>query len=218
MRRFFLLGFLCAATGLSAAEPLKVVCFGDSITGDRPRKPYLHQYVKFSDMLQLMLEAKLGTGNVVVLNRGWGGDKTPGAVKRLQEDVLDEKPAIVIMLIGGNDPKDDDARAQTTANLTGMVQQLKAAKIKVLLLQYAVLDAGEKTWRHLAGNNDLIAAVAKELDVPTLALQPAFDAAAKTQPATELVNAVDGVHLNPGGEIVVARAIFTKLVELGWIK
>ena len=199
---------------LAGAEPLRVVCFGDSITGDRPRKPYLDKYVKFSDLLQLTLETRLGTGNVVVLNRGWGGDKTPGALNRLQQDVLDEKPVIAIVLIGGNDKQE----MPTKDNLTGMVQQLKAAKIKVLLLQYAVLDVGEKTWHHLARNNDLIATVAKEQAVPTLALQPAFDAAVKTQPATELVNAVDGVHLAPGGELVVARAIFNKLAELDWIK
>jgi hypothetical protein len=34
---------------------------------------------------------------------------------------------------------------------------------------------------------------------------------------TELVSAIDGVHLNPGGEIVYARAIFAELVRLGWV-
>ena len=67
-----------------AAEsaPITVVCFGDSITGHRPNTVYQGNYVKYSDMLGLMLEAKMGPDRVRVINSGWAGDKQlPSPVK-----------------------------------------------------------------------------------------------------------------------------------------
>ena len=43
-------------------RPFTVVCFGDSITGCRPGEPYRHQYLKWCDLLEMMLEARLGPG------------------------------------------------------------------------------------------------------------------------------------------------------------
>jgi lysophospholipase L1-like esterase len=208
---------------------LRIVAFGDSITGHRPREAYLDKYLKWSDLLELMVEVHRGPGKAQVLNRGWAGDATyekktqsmPGAVARLKTDVIDERPAIAIVLISGNDKKDTSAdRDITRTNLTRIAGDLKTAEIKALFVQYAVLPNPknpEKAWMHLVKNNDLIAEVAKAHDFPTVALQPAFDDALKSQPITALVNASDGVHLAPGGEMVVARTLFARLKELGWL-
>lgn len=237
----FVLALLCAPALAQEAKPLRIVCFGDSITGNRPREAYLDKYMKWSDLLGMLVEARTGA-KVESLNRGWAGDATyakpgqsmPGAVGRYKADIIDEKPDIAVILISGNDKKSTpEEQAATRANLEKIVGDTKAAGIKVLLLQYAVLGpqknstplpnnqdpaTPDKTWYHLAGNNPLIAEVAKKFDVPTVALQPAFDEAAKTQSREALVNKVDGVHLGPYGEITTARAIFTKLVELQWVK
>jgi lysophospholipase L1-like esterase len=224
----------------AADKPFRVVCFGDSITGDRPRKPYLHQYLKFSDLLQLILETHLGAGRAEVLNRGWGGDTalglksgdSPGALNRLDKDVLDEKPDIAVILFGGNDAgfanRGDQAtkearvaefRRNVQAKLTEMVTRCKAAGIRVLLLQYHRPKAADmsRVWAHLDDFNDVIARVAREQDVPTVEMAPVFEEAAKTRPQERLTNTVDGVHLNPYGEVLYARAIFEALRAQGWI-
>lgn len=225
-----LLAVVAFAQGAPAAPPapLKVVCFGDSITGNRPREAYLDKYLKWADLLQLMLEARLGPGKAVVLNRGFAGDKTypkpstqtPGAVTRVQADVLDEKPDVAVILIGGNDDKGTpEQKAVTEANLNTIVKGCKDAGIKVLLLQYSVLPhptKPEKTWYHLAGNNDLIAKVGAAQGAPVLDMNAPMQDAAKIYPHDELANPVDGVHLAPRGEMVYARTVFAKLVELGW--
>lgn len=230
-----LLIVMLQGTFATAADPstrpavLRIVCFGDSITGNRPREPYLHQYLKFSDILQAMIEARRGVGSTVVLNRGWSGDTTfpkpgqsmPGAVARLKADVIDERPDIAIVLIGGNDVAAKQvAPEQTRENLRSIARQLHDANIRALFLQYAVLPNPQnpaKAWKHLAANNAMIEEVAGEFGFPTLALQPAMDEALVRQPLAELVNLVDGVHLAPGGELVVAKAIFNRLVELDWL-
>lgn len=235
MLRTALLALLALlATALAAAEPVTIVCLGDSITGGRPRQAYLHQYLKWSDLLQLAIEARAGTGAARVLNRGWAGDTTagrpsgdpPGARNRLQADVIDEKPAVAVLLIGGNNfarvtEEERPAReAALRSDLTDMVQRLKAAGIRVLLLQYHEPFATDmaKVWTTLDDGNAVIAAVAAEQQVPTLALAPAF-AAARAAGATpeSLTDAKDGVHLAPYGEVVLARTVCAELVRLGWV-
>ena len=203
---------------MTASRPLKVICLGDSITGNSD----LRHYLKFSHILDLMLEARRGSGSTVVLNRGIGGNTTADVLKRLDKDVLQEKPDIVVLLLSGNDAgnKSQD-RGVTRANLEKIVGQIKAGGGRVLMLQYHLVpnpEHPETAWRHLITNNDLIAQVAAGQQAPVLDMGPPFAAAAKTARIGELASAVDGVHLNPGGELIYARQIFHKLDELGWIK
>ncbi|MDA0578694.1 MAG: GDSL-type esterase/lipase family protein, partial [Verrucomicrobia bacterium] len=76
---------------------MKIVCLGDSITG----QPNLAGYLKWSFVLEAMCDAAKGPGRVQVVNRGIGGDTSAGALKRLQGDVLDERPDVVVILLGG---------------------------------------------------------------------------------------------------------------------
>ena len=229
-----LLGLLGSLTA-RAVEPvprtegvLRIVCFGDSITGGRPGEEYRHQHIKWTDILGGMLELELGPGKVEVLNMGFAGDRTfkagdrPGALSRVESNILAQQPDIAVILIGGNNmggkQSPEEAKARAKEDITTIVQQVKQAGIKVLLLQYAEPRAEnmEKVWSHLDDVNPVIAAVAEAEGVPTIELAPPFAAAAEKVPLNTLLNATDGVHLNPYGEVVVARTVAMKLKELGW--
>lgn len=216
---------------------MKIVCLGDSITG----LPNLASYMKWSFILEAMCDAAKGPGAVQVVNRGIGGDTSAGALKRLQGDVLDEKPDAVIILLGGNDAGQKRPPAEVKADLETIVRKVKGGGAKVLLLQYAVLPnpaQPETAWVHLDDNNALIAQIAEAEQVPLLNMATVMEEAMKDQQVTELkgrgkdgvatwetrpltqahlVSAIDGVHLSPGGELVFARAIFQKLSRLGWL-
>jgi lysophospholipase L1-like esterase len=205
------------------ATPLRVVCLGDSITGPNPSLHYISQYPKYADMLQLVLETHLGTGNAEVTNRGFAGNTSAQALARVDSEVIPLKPQIVTVLIGGNDfggGITDAAKDGLRKNLTEIIEKVKKAGGKVLLLEYADPKAEDmsKVWTHLNAGNPIIAEIAKKEGVPTLELAPAFNEAAKTHPLADLASPIDGVHLNPYGEIVVARSIFFKLQQLGWLK
>lgn len=207
-----------------------MVCFGDSITGPEPRLPYLHQYVKYPDVLQAMLEARLGSGMAVVINRGWAGDRTypdptgtaKGAVERLNEDLLNERPDLATVLISGNDANQPDHDpARSLANLRKIFAAAKQAEIRTLAMQYHVLPNPahpDRAWKKLADNNQAIAVVAAENGFPVLDMQAPMLAASRVHPLGELVNLEDGVHLAPRGELVYAKAIFEKLKTLGWLE
>jgi lysophospholipase L1-like esterase len=214
----------------SRDKPLKVVCFGDSITGHRPGESYQGTYLKYSDLLGLMLEGRLGVGKAKVINSGWAGDMTypqkgqsmPGAVDRLKKDLLDHEPDIAVVLIGGNDRIESQAdRKRTLENLTAIYERLRKADIHVLALQYPPVlpdpNDPSKAWEQIPAKNPLIVRAAKAARVKLLDMGPAMKAAAREFTRSDLADPVDGVHLRPRGEMVFARTIFAELVDLGWV-
>lgn len=237
---FFAPNDLSATESSKPKDAIRIVCFGDSITGEHPRRAHLDRYMKWSDLLQLLIESQPGAPGVEVLNRGWAGDKVaaqpqpegdtpPGGVVRFKADLIDEKPDIAVILMGANDAavlKQNDpalteqARKAVYEGLSKIVSECKAAGIRVLLLQYHKPNAVDmsRVWVHSDQFNDIIARVAGSQDVPTLQLAPAFKEAEKSHSLSELCNQTDGVHLDPYGEIVVARCVFDKLRSLGWLQ
>ncbi len=212
-------------------EPvLTVVCFGDSLTGHRPGEKYQGDYLKYSDLLGLMIEARLGVERVRMINSGWAGDRTtprpgegwPGALKRTEADILDHEPDVAIVLIGGNDrPETGQEMKQLEDNLHAIARQVSDANIRLLLLTYPppmpTPEHEDKAWP-LDHANPAIRAAARRLDLPLLEMGPPMQAAAEKHGRGSLVDARDGVHLRPRGEMVFARAIYSRLDALGWIE
>src|SRR5258706_11894334 len=87
---------------LVAAEPqtpLEIVTLGDSITKG------VRSGVKPEETFAALLEADLkGRGvDAHVSNVGIGGERTDGALARLEKDVLAKKPRLVTVMYGTND-------------------------------------------------------------------------------------------------------------------
>ena len=210
--------------------PLRIVCLGDSITGPASGARYQGQYLKYADLLQLMVDARLGEGAAKVLNRGHAGQTTQDALGRFEAEVLKARPKLVTVLLGGNDAREAEgltegearakARTRTIEALWSMVESLNVFGARVLVLLYHCLpnpDDPAGAWTGLTRYNDAIAGLAYELRHPVLDMNEAMHRALGEFSVVELVNERDGVHLNPAGEMVYARAIFNKWLELGWL-
>lgn len=98
--------------------------------------------VAFGDSLVAGYGAAEGEGFVDVLstttrtpirNSGVVGNTTADGVQRIQ-DVLDQKPDIVLVLLGGNDALREIPLAQTSANLASLVKTFSDKGIKIVLL------------------------------------------------------------------------------------
>ncbi|MCH7960309.1 MAG: arylesterase [Candidatus Hydrogenedentes bacterium] len=90
----------------------RIVCLGDSITkgyGATPGNDY-----------PSILSSLLG---VPVINAGVNGDTTAGALARLQRDVLDRDPMLVIVELSGNDLVRRVPKIETERNLDRIVKQ-----------------------------------------------------------------------------------------------
>lgn len=75
-------------------EPVKIVAFGDSLTAGYD--------VPTGDNYPSQLRGALARYKIEMVNMGQSGDTTDDAKSRV-EQVIDEKPDIVILGIGGND-------------------------------------------------------------------------------------------------------------------
>ncbi len=195
---------------------IKIVCIGDSITGWAD----LSKYMKFSNVLELMIGVRVGFDAVTIINKGIGGDTTQGVRERFNADVLQQNPDIVIILIGGNDVARSFPQQKTQENLDYIYSALKDNNIRTLGMLYHVLPNPKNpatAWETLDDNNELITETAKQYGVEILDMSIEMKNALNHYSNAELVNSNDGVHLNPGGELVFAKAIFNKLIELGWI-
>jgi acyl-CoA thioesterase-1 len=69
-----------------------------------------------------------------VVNASVSGDTTAGGLSRLPALLARDKPAVVVIELGGNDALRGLSLSTTQANLTAMVQQSKAEGARVLLL------------------------------------------------------------------------------------
>ncbi len=99
-----------------------LVCLGDSLTSCGGKDG------KYSHYLQRMMP------HVRVINAGIGGDTLEGARKRYREDVLKEKPDVVIVALGANDFwRDTRSITEMRDDLVTMVADFKQAGARVIV-------------------------------------------------------------------------------------
>ena len=94
------------ASLIAKGSDIRIVAFGSSSTaGAGASSPD----ATYPAMLETDLEQRLQIGpastrSITVVNRGKGGDDAEAMAARLQRDVLDERPDLVIWQTGSNDP------------------------------------------------------------------------------------------------------------------
>ena len=105
-----------ASPAVTNPEPRgdNIICFGDSLThgiGAGPGESY-------PDHLQRMIGRPL-------INAGVPGDTTADALLRLQRDVLEQSPRVVLITLGGNDMKNGVPADEAFANLEQVVTRIQ---------------------------------------------------------------------------------------------
>ena len=111
---------------IAAAEPYRIVGFGDSLMAGFGLNPG----EGFTEKLQAALKAR--GRDVEVINAGVSGDTTSGGLSRLDWSVPDGT-RLVILELGANDMLRAVTPDITEKNLDAMLAKLKDRKIPVLL-------------------------------------------------------------------------------------
>ena len=84
---------------LAAGEPVVIVAFGSSSTaGYGTTSPEF----TYPNRLAAQLRRKYPSADITIVNRGKGGEDAPEMMKRLQVEVIDMKPDLVIWQVGTN--------------------------------------------------------------------------------------------------------------------
>lgn len=143
---------------------------------------------------------------------GVGGNTSQEMLARLDRDVLAKKPDWLTLSCGVNDVGHADKSVDLEhfkQNITAIVDQAQAKGIKVMILTATPIyeNLNNVYNQRLAGYNDFLRQLAKDRNLPLAELSRAFHAAmqAKTGPGMHLT--VDGIHMNPYGNRVIATEL-----------
>ncbi len=159
-RRRFLLGLGLLTQIAAAPKPPVVTILGDSITAGLG--------LPARDAMPAQLQAALGRLGVsaVVRAAGVSGDTSGGGLARVGFSVADDT-RVCLVALGGNDLLQGVEPAQTRANLRGVLQKLKARRIRAVLVGVAAPPTiGAAYAREF---NAIYPSLAREFSVPLYA-------------------------------------------------
>ena len=157
---------------------------------------------------------------IVVIPAGVSGNTSQDMLSRLKRDVLDKKPGWMLLSCGVNDvwhgangvPLD-----RYKANITSIVDQALAAKIRVVVLTSTMIteDAAGTFNQQLIPYNEFLHELAKKRSLPLVDLnadmQAAVTQARKETGLSGNLLTVDGVHMNGLGNEMMAADILPAL-------
>ena len=191
--------FAAFCTSPAAAEPVRLLAFGDSLVAGYGLAPS----AAFPAQLQRALRAE--GYEVAVINAGQSGDTTAAGRGRLEWSLAD-KPDAVLLELGANDALRGLEPEQAFDNLDAILTRLKAENLPVLL-------AGMLASRNLGADyrrafDRVFPRLAEKHDVP---LYPFFLEGVALDPE---LNQADGIHPNERGVAVIVERILPYVIEL----
>jgi lysophospholipase L1-like esterase len=219
MQRLFLFGILTATVLTSvrmAPPPLRVIFFGDSITeaGVRPGG-----YIT-------LLKGMLPADKFDITGAGIGGNKVYDLYLRLERDILDRRPDVVVVFVGVNDVWHKKILGTGTdadkfvAFYNALISKMQEKGIRVILATPALI--GEKTdcTNDLDGELNhyaqLIRDVAAAHNCAVVDLRREFQKfllTANTGNAEKGILTEDRVHLSAEGNRLAARLFSAALTD-----
>lgn len=207
----------------NAVTPLKsmdrIVFLGDSITqaGAGPKG--------YVSLVREELQKEAKDLKVEVIGAGISGNKVPDLEKRLERDVLNKKPTVVVIYIGINDVwhgESDPAKGtlpeRFESGLGGIVDKIQASGARVVLATPSLIGEKKDGANKLDAKLDQYAGItrklAKEKNTGLCDLRRAFlDHVAKNNPDNKDAGILtsDRVHLNDAGNRFVAGEVLKAL-------
>ncbi|MDG2221936.1 MAG: SGNH/GDSL hydrolase family protein [Rubripirellula sp.] len=219
---------LCGSPASRADESLKkddrIVFLGDSITaqGLRPAG-----YLTLTSQAIAKAHPDL---NVAVIGAGRGGHKVPDCQRRLDADVLQKNPTIVLIYIGINDVwhwthpkvvargKKGTTPKEFEGGLKAMINKINGVGARVILCTPTVIgekaDGSNPQDEMLDQYSEISRKVAKETDSQLLDLRKAFLAHLKqhnSKNAAQGILTIDSVHLNDDGNHLLSELVLDAL-------
>ena len=119
------------AQRINRGDPVTVVAVGSSSTAGAGASSPAHSY---PSRLVEELRQRFPQTPVRMINRGQNGDTIPGMLKRLDENVLAEKPDLVIWQLGTNSVLRDESLLPMQAMVHEGLRRIRAAGADVILI------------------------------------------------------------------------------------
>jgi len=206
----------CAAVSILAMKikPKKIIFFGDSIT---------QQGVKPGGYVDL-IKKKLDTSDYEIIGAGIGGNKIYDLYLRMEDDVLNKKPDLVVIYIGVNDVWHKlSSRTGTDQDkfvkfYQAMIDKIQGGGAKVILCTPAVIGEKKNGANEMDSDLDKYAEEIRKLAVknnlPVCDLRKLFTTFDQQNNPGDLAKGIlttDGVHLNEKGNNTLADVLLPLL-------
>ena len=195
---------------IAAGLPVTVVALGSSSTAGAGASTPEHSY---PSRLAVDLQEMFPGQPIKVINRGINGQEAADMVERLDQDVLAEKPDLVVWQVGTNgvlrDYDFNEIRASVEAGLT----RLKAAGADVVMmdLQLAPSVVAKAEYQNMLG---LIENVAKQHNVNVFRRFAVMQSWREEQKIPyEAFVTQDALHMNDWGYGCVAKILAGSLAD-----
>lgn len=173
-------------TNAPDVPPSTIIAFGDSLVygyGAKRGEDYPAQLARLCDCS--------------VINKGVSGDTTHDGLRRLQTDVLNLNPEVVIVTLGGNDMLQKLSRDQSNENLKTIISQIQDKGAMVVLTEVrapAFINSYGPDYKAVAKET-------KSLFVPNII----------SGISTNIKLRSDQIHPNAEGYKLLAERVYAKL-------
>jgi lysophospholipase L1-like esterase len=205
------------ASKLAAGKPVVIIAFGSSTTeGYGSTSPEF----TYPNRLAAQLHRAYPGADITVLNRGRGGEDAPEMMARLQNQVIDAHPDLVIWQVGTNAVLRDLDPAETGRMIDDGVGRIQAAGADIVLVdpQYSPLVNTRPE-----GTSKMIALMHKVADLRKIGIFPRFEVMKEwhegQQMAFDSFVIADGLHMNNWGYACFAQLLGDNIIKsVGQIK
>jgi lysophospholipase L1-like esterase len=205
------------ANKLASGDPVVIIAFGSSSTqGYGTTSPEF----TYPNRLAAQLHRHYPGADITVINAGKGGEDAPEMMKRLQEEVIDKKPDLVIWQVGTNAVLRNLDPAETAKMVENGVARIQAAGADLVLVdpQYSprVTERAESA-------SQMVKLLGKVADLRHVGIFPRFEVMREWHenqalPIDSFVIA-DGLHMNDWGYACFAQLLGDDIIKsVGQIK
>jgi lysophospholipase L1-like esterase len=221
MRKLFFFHAVLLAMAFPAQKKTRVIFFGDSITQAGV------QQGGYITPIDSMCRKENKSGSYEFIGAGIGGNKVYDLFLRMEKDVSEKQPDVVVIYIGVNDVwHKTSSGTGTDADkfekfYQAIIDKFSAEKIKMILCTPAVI--GERTDHSNPQDGDMnhysniIRDIAKKNSLPVIDLRKSFHQyLAKNNPENKEkeILTYDRVHMNDKGNKLIAEEMWKVIKEI----
>ena len=205
------------ASKLAAGKPVVIVAFGSSSTqGWGSTAPEF----TYPNRLASQLHRAYPGADIAVLNRGKGGEDAPEMMARLQNEVINAKPDLVIWQVGTNAVLRNLDPAETGKMIEDGVGRIQAAGSDVVLVdpQYSPATTSKPE-----GTGKMLSLMHKVAELRKVGIFPRFEVMKEwhesQQMAFDSFVISDGLHMNDWGYACFAQLLGDNIIKsVGQVK
>ncbi|NVM45373.1 MAG: SGNH/GDSL hydrolase family protein [Candidatus Lokiarchaeota archaeon] len=182
-------------------KAIRIIAFGSSNT-----ELHWHSLGHFNWFSWLTASFREWIGrHVTTLNQGINGETVEDLLKRIDRDVINYKPEVTFITIGGNDANAGMALGDYRASLEKIIDKLYKINCLPILQTYycPIYELMPETFQKFPEYMEIKRVISSERQIPLIDQYKYFSALYQNEKNTYSELMLDGLHVNPIGNAIM---------------